>query len=316
MDDQMPFDDWSLDARLRALSGPSPRDPLKAVEAVWALVSGFPRDIARERPLMVLQCAIDESIENPVFMVGGYFATTETWAAFTEDWCAELGRSPKIDYVKMSEVANRAGQFDIFGDKERDARLNRFVEIMNKHLGYGFAIGLNEKVYRDFFKGKYAETFNSPYYLLGTLCFKTVWNLQRYRLRNTYKVDFIFDNYNKTQKAEISTFWDDISVRSPRWMRNRMGNSPIWRDEKEWLPLQAADVLVWAARRLAVDGLASAPRASPALSSLLRNLKPPVIEFITDSDLEKFDSLMRPIFSHAATANTGATINAASVASS
>jgi len=248
---------------------------------------------------MVLQCVIDESVENPLFVMGGYFAAAETWAAFTADWCAELARQPKTDYVKMREAASRSGCFDIFSEPERDARLDRFVEILNKHLGYGFAIGLDEKVYCDVFRGKYAVTMDAPYFFLGTFCLKTMWELQRYKLRSTDKVDFIFDDYSNPQKAEILSFWDDWSVRAPRWMRNRMGSSPIWRDEKEWLPLQAADVLVWVARRLAVDQLrpSRTPRPSSVLPSLLSGLKPPILQFITKSDIEKFDAFLQSRYS-------------------
>jgi hypothetical protein len=77
-------------------------------------------------------------------------------------------------------------------------------------------------------------------------------------------------------------------------MRRRMGISPIWQDEKEWMPLQAADVLVWAARRLAVDTLypSAVPRVSSALSSLLEKLKPPELRFITGPEVEEFERRM------------------------
>ena len=88
--------EWGLDARLRALSGPPPCDPKIAVEAVWALVCGLPPEKAKRHSLMVIQVALDESAEPPFFVMGGYIATVETWAAFTKDWCAELASPPTV----------------------------------------------------------------------------------------------------------------------------------------------------------------------------------------------------------------------------
>jgi hypothetical protein len=113
---------------------------------------------------MVIQAFVDESASDPVFVMGGYSATAERWAAFSEAWGAELAREPKLAYFKTKEAASRSGCFDIFTPDQRDSRVSNFVKIINDHVLYGFAVGVNDREYREVIKGKSSCTLDSPYF--------------------------------------------------------------------------------------------------------------------------------------------------------
>jgi hypothetical protein len=224
--------------------------------------------------------------------MGGYIATVETWAAFTKDWCAELAREPKLAYVKAQQAASRTGCFDVFGPEERDARLLNLVNIMNNHLNHGFALGVDERDYYNVFKGRTSVTLDSPYFHISLLCMRRALELQREYFRSLEEVSFIFDDYSNTLKEEIWSFWNELRGRGPRWMKRRLGPSPIWQDERKWLPLQAADVVVWVARRLAIDQFHPSLARRPLSSFPFINLKPAKLEFITKAQLEAFHNEM------------------------
>ena len=52
-----------------------------------------------------------------------------------------------------------------------------------------------------------------------------------------------------------------------------MGRPPDWRDEKTFLPLQAADMLAWILRRLTVDFVSGTPADSSRVFHILPDLK-------------------------------------------
>ena len=58
-------------------------------------------------------------------------------------------------------------------------------------------------------------------------------------------VDFIFDDESETIVREIVDWWLTLKRTGPRWIRKRMGNSPIFKDDEEFSPLQAADLMAW-----------------------------------------------------------------------
>jgi len=66
--------------------------------------------------MMVLQACLDDSGEldqtiNPVFVLAGFIAESESWASFSHDWHAALYAPPSIKYFKMAEAASLRDQF-------------------------------------------------------------------------------------------------------------------------------------------------------------------------------------------------------------
>ncbi len=61
-------------------------------------------------------------------------------------------------------------------------------------------------------------------------------------------VDFIFDEQRRDFKNAMLG-WERFRDLAPPEMRHLIGGSPIYRDDKRVMPLQAADLLAWQTRR-------------------------------------------------------------------
>lgn len=65
-------------------------------------------------------------------------------------------------------------------------------------------------------------------------------------------VDFIFDE--QTEKAPLLAGWQEYLDSRPPHVRARFGSPPIFRDDRVFLPIQAADLWAWWVRRWYDDG--------------------------------------------------------------
>ncbi len=94
---------------------------------VWALVSGYPAKWRRGRQLLVLQVYIDDSAskDGKIFVLAGYIAPAENWAAFSNEWQAILDEEPRLERFKMHEMA-RSGV--------RRLRCERFYRVIEKYV--------------------------------------------------------------------------------------------------------------------------------------------------------------------------------------
>ena len=71
------------------------------------------------------------------------------------------------------------------------------------------------------------------------------------------EIDFIFDE-QVGEMNRILSAWEEFKNLAPV-PNNHLGSVPIFRDEKKFLPLQAADMLAWFIRQRTVDGLSKKP---------------------------------------------------------
>src|SRR5437868_7829681 len=100
-----------------------------AADRVWAMVSGLPSGKRERRKLMVLQTYADDSGNeptSPIFVLAGFIASYEEWAAFSDEWKAALAEPPGLDYFKMKEAERLHDQFSKrkgWTEKKRDDRL-------------------------------------------------------------------------------------------------------------------------------------------------------------------------------------------------
>jgi hypothetical protein len=58
------------------------------------------------------------------------------------------------------------------------------------------------------------------------------------------KVDFIFDD-RVMEKKKIRDAWDSFKENAAAEARPYIGSDPRFEDDKEFLPLQAADLIAW-----------------------------------------------------------------------
>lgn len=263
---------------------------LDATAPVWDLVCGLPPDKRRVRRLMVLQAYIDDSggtdvNEHPYFVLGGFVSTVERWAEFSSDWQVVLDMEPRLEYFKMSEAGSLNGQFHMrrgWDRPMRDARLAKFVEVARSYPIYRTSVSIDKALFRDHIAGldvpNPKPTAKDPYYLAFHNLVTGLPLLQAVNIKSVPKegkIDFIFDYQCKTG-GRASDAWEHIKMNVlPRLKMDGvpdvmpfLGSPPIFRDEKEFLPLQAADLYVWHVRKHLRNNRVLEVRPSPILRRL------------------------------------------------
>ena len=99
--------------------------------------------------------------------------------------------------------------------------------------------------------GNYAN----PYYI-AFRCLMDKFHIARHEKSKEFeideKIDFIFDE--RSDKNIILSVWEDYLKNRPDEIRKYYGASPVFKDDNEFLPLQAADFYVWWVRKWYVEG--------------------------------------------------------------
>lgn len=229
--------------------------PAGASERIWSLVSGLPSHKRRRRILFMLQAYIDDSArgDEDLFVLAGFVSTTEKWAAFSDEWQRLLDHRSryyrKLEYFKMSEMTSAA-------DRER---CEWFYRIIEDHVLGALSVTiptkeLRRQVNRRFDDPKWRERLGNPWHhAVGSLVNayatrRRMWNLDLPR----EPVDFVFDETG--DKRGLIDGWDRLKELNPE-NAHLMGATPVFRDDKEYLPLQAADMLAWWVRHWQKDGI-------------------------------------------------------------
>ena len=84
-----------------------------AADRIWALVAGMHPSLIPRLRLVILQAFIDDSHDSysGTYVLAGYVASVEQWAAFSADWAKllPLATSNKngVQRFKMSEMVYR-----------------------------------------------------------------------------------------------------------------------------------------------------------------------------------------------------------------
>ena len=198
-----------------------------------------------------LQAVIDDSGKGvpPVYVLAGFVLSEYKWTIFAEHWQSILNKPPNVSYFKMQEAAGLRKEFLRFSTKQRDAKVGELVKLITDYRPLALIDVMPQDVYESIFKGKIAKGLDYPYFLPYHEIMGTLW---RYQYNKDWhpdeKVEFIFDEQGK--ESELSQrLWPFTANDVPDAVKKFVGKAPIHRNEKEFLPLQAADLFAWHVRR-------------------------------------------------------------------
>ena len=228
----------------------------RAAAEVWRLVSGYPAHIRENRKLMILspQAAVDDSVDQPkrtYLVLAGFVSSAKNWSAFSDAWQAALDLEPKLDYFKMNEANLLVEQFSKergWTKSLRDDRLITLTRIIKKYV----LIRIHASIKIADFE-KYIATIPVPYrkmvsddpymYLFTKLICAMAVRGSLYGINEP--CDFIFDE-QEAVCDEIFQNWPDFKQIVQRASKSDLpkfiGERPIFRNDKGFKPLQAADL--------------------------------------------------------------------------
>ena len=186
----------------------------------------------------MLEAYIDDSHTTAsAFVLAGYIAPPEKWAAFSVEWQALLNMKPPLARFKMSEAHGT------WSEQQWNERLPLFYGAIEAHASAGVSILIPHLEYSKVFAGK--QLVKNPYHfafvdLVGMLLGK------QHELGLTEPIHFVFDKGNDERVANA---WDTFKTFAPPKIQKIWGTKPQFADDERVLPLQAADLLAWLRRR-------------------------------------------------------------------
>ena len=232
-----------------------------AQDRVWAQVCGLAPSATGARLLMVVQAYIDDSQStNGTFVLAGYIASAERWAAFAKEWESALpfGTLNKYSkyHFKMSEMALLP---------ERMERVPYFYKIIEANVLASLSIAIN---IRDLAAARNRLClYNAAIdwgYVNNSFLFaaRALFDLFHHRRSEMIEfipidqgIDFIFDD--QSEKGAILNAWSRYLSNMPVEIREMFGATPRFENDEKFLPLQAADLWAWWVRKWTDDGLLS-----------------------------------------------------------
>jgi hypothetical protein len=224
------------------------------------MIPGSPSGKRERHRLMVLQAYIDDSGNEPshdvVCVLGGFVTQTDDWARFSDEWQNALDIHPKFDYFKMSEANSLVEQFSPakgWTEQLRDSRVSLLADIAHRHTRLATHVYIRHD---DF--DKYIRSQLMPYRQLSSdhpyplLCIQLMLQLAEFKSNIGDESGAHMDLFLDTQTGfenDVMQWWrlflalDDVDGSK---LADRLGNNPPpFRNSKQFLPLQAADLFVW-----------------------------------------------------------------------
>lgn len=209
--------------------------------SILDLVCGLPSPKRERWPIMALQAFIDDSMASgEVLVLAGYISTAEKWSTFSDEWRQRLEMRPRLARFKMNEVD--------LGSELQMERVRHFYRVIEDHVLAQVAIAvpcreLNELVPRF----DVQQFLVNPYFLAHKVIVNVTAQLQR-EAGLTDPIDFVFDKRSEEPRL-LQAFQYYMGTLPPEFSEVT-GAMPIFRDDVEFLPLQAADLLAWWMRKL------------------------------------------------------------------
>jgi hypothetical protein len=184
-------------------------------------------------------------------------STKERWELFAVEWDRALNDGEKkLAYFKMAEANSLRGEFWKWTEEERNQKLSELTYIIRKHVMFSVSAVLWWDSYRDI-QAQYPAYPQSPYEILfHNVMGSTVKHIMG--LRVPEKVEFIFDEQGKEGKCAREAF-ELAKAHIPSEMLSYVGYEPRHKSDKDFLPLQAADMYAWQVRRFLSDNSGRGP---------------------------------------------------------
>lgn len=210
----------------------------------------------------MLRAYIDDSGQGhgPVMVLAGFISTSERWAAFSDEWQEALDMRPQLQYFKMSEAVCTSGEFYAWSEERRDERVSLFYRILERHVQAGIWTSMPRDSYASTFSpiAQLHRQYKNPYYIL-VLNLLAEFQRNKDRINITEPVEFIFDN-QMGAKDKVMEAWQFFE--SNPLMMELLGKPPNYQDDKQALPLQAADIHAWWVRARFDAAMSGKPMAS------------------------------------------------------
>jgi hypothetical protein len=181
--------------------------------------------------------------DSPWYVLAGYVGTISDWIGFEPEWRTVLDAAPHIEYFKSSEAESLKGQFLGFNPADRDKRIDRLIEVIGRHAQRAIYVRVRQQDYNEVIKENVPGMWDDAYFFLMPGFISSALAMEKY-LGNQEPAEFVLDTSQRLDKQAKKLRGQLLSL--PQFARTV---DISFRDEKVFLPLQAADLLAWQVRR-------------------------------------------------------------------
>jgi len=197
----------------------------------------------------MMQGYVDESGgkgQGKTFVLSALIGEATVWARIAEQWDRALKSSPSIQYFKMDEAEGLNKQFFGFSALERDQKIKELCHL----LATPEITVLDLTIQLDDFLNIWAPHLGRPAREPYFLPFQMVHVSIAYQLLEQGYSDRceVFFDENKIFGPRAKAWYPIMRQSFPEEIQGILPIEPFFRDDKEILPLQAADLTAWIQR--------------------------------------------------------------------
>jgi hypothetical protein len=218
------------------------------------LVCGYASSIRKRKVIVVVQSThavfVDESGgsgADRILLLSACIQTYPVWTAFSDDWDKVLRESPAVTAFHVREARGHLKEFARWKDIDVDRKIIALAEVIIRHQPQIVTCWMSERDYAETVRANGPPDLHHAYFMCFCAIVIKVAQYQAY-LGITTPADFIFDEHGEI--GEEALLWHfAMKDGQPEEIRTIMGSTPVFKDDKDVLPLQAADLVAWHKRR-------------------------------------------------------------------
>jgi hypothetical protein len=197
----------------------------------------------------MLRAFIDDSgsdRNSAWYVLAGYIGTVEGWDRFDAQWTQVLRQDPPIEYFKSSQAESLRpdGQWAGVSAGQRDAKIDALIHVIRLCARRAVCARIRQADYDDLVRPNVPTAWDSPYYFLATIIVGAAINIETLD-GNSEDIDFVLDEDQSHARGFALLVPRLFGMQS---VRQKLVNITR-QDEKQFIPLQAADLLAWQIRR-------------------------------------------------------------------
>jgi hypothetical protein len=208
---------------------------------------------------VVINCYADDSGNQPgpnspedVFVLAAYAMPENRWEDFSEKWYAQLKRDHPVSYCRMSDAEYGEGAFVGIPEEFRKRKAKDLALVIQECDPTPLVCIMQWKDYASHYRGKVDPRLENPYAILFFQIMKGIADLQvnlnQVQPVGFHPVDFIFDEQEPAE-FKCLQWYAALREKLPEPQRTIIGNTPSFKDDRDIMPLQAADMLAWHVHR-------------------------------------------------------------------
>ncbi len=173
--------------------------------------------------------------------VAGFIGFASAWVDFCARWQLALNDFG-LSYFHMTDFANRVKPYDTWLEETRRSRLSRLLNIIDANVIGSVGFSVPKKSFESICSPKAKEICGGAYGLAAIACFLDLGNIFAY-MPPSDEVTYVFERGSKGAEQIRKVFQSNRELSEQR-KKYRLG-SLRFEDKRDYLPLQAADILAY-----------------------------------------------------------------------